>query len=165
MASFVRVEEKDFTCLGEMAKKCWHCAFDNLIGPAQADYMIERFQSPSAFLRQTTSEYYEYYFVVDDGEVVGYTAIANRPDEDRLFLSKLYLLPEFKGKGYAVKALEFIADKAKEYGKLAVYLTVNKGNARAIAVYEKFGFKQIDAVVTDIGHGFVMDDFIYQLSL
>ena len=131
----------------------------------QTDYMIEKFQSVSAFERQTSSEYYNYYFIVLDGKRVGYTAIANCPEEDRLFLSKLYLLPEVHRKGIAVKSLEFVKVKAKELGKRAVYLTVNKGNARAIAVYEKFGFKLIDSVVADIGNGFVMDDYIYQLEL
>ena len=81
------------------------------------------------------------------------------------FLSKLYLAPEVQGKGIAVKTLEFIKDKAKKLNKQAVYLTVNKGNARAILVYEKFGFKRIDSVVTDIGNCFVMDDYIYQLDV
>ena len=65
---------------------------------------------------------------------------------------------------FVLKTLNFIIDKAKGLNKRAVFLTVNKGNARAISVYERFGFKKIHAVVTDIGGGFVMDDYIYQLD-
>ena len=165
MVSFEKVDKKDFSVLANVAKRVWHYAFDNLIGANQTDYMIEKFQSVSAFERQTSGEYYSYYFVLLNGERVGYTAIVNRPNEDRLFLSKLYLLPETHGKGIAVKTLDFVQGKAKELGKSAVYLTVNKGNARAIAVYEKFGFKLIDSIVTDIGGGFVMDDYVYQLEV
>ena len=165
MIEYEIIDKTDFPTLATLAKRLWHCAFDNLIGPKQADYMIEKFQSVTAFERQTTSEYYSYYFIIYNGEKVGYTAIANRPDDDRLFLSKLYLEPEIQGKGIAVKTLSFIKDKTKEYKKRAVYLTVNKGNAHAIAVYEKFGFYRIDSVVTDIGNGFVMDDYIYELTV
>ena len=165
MIEYKKVENSEFSCLATLAKRLWHCAFDNLIGREQADYMIKKFQSVPAFIRQTEKEHYTYYFVFYGGERVGYTAIANRPDEDRVFLSKLYLAPKVQGKGIAVKTLEFIKEKAKEFGKRAVYLTVNKKNARAIAVYEKFGFKKIDAVVTDIGNGFVMDDYIYELTV
>ena len=165
MITYEKVQQKDFPMLATLAKRLWHCAFDNLIGRDQADYMIDKFQSEPAFLRQTTSEYYNYFFIVQGEERVGYTALANNPSENRLFLSKLYLAPEVQGKGIAVKTLGFIKDKAKEWGKNAVYLTVNKGNARAIAVYEKFGFKRIDSVVTDIGGGFVMDDYIYELPV
>lgn len=165
MINFVKVDKEDFPILAKIAKRIWHYAFDELIGTNQADYMIEKFQSESAFERQTSSEYYNYYFILFNGEEVGYIAMVNRPDEDRLFLSKLYLLPEFHRKGIAVKSLQFVKSKAKEWSKSAVYLTVNKGNARAITVYEKFGFKLIDSVVTDIGGGFVMDDYIYQLEV
>ena len=164
MIEFKQVERNDFDDLAKLAKRLWHSAFDNLIGKSQADYMIEKFQSKPAFERQTDSEFYTYYFIECENEKVGYTAFANRPDEDRLFLSKLYLAPEVQKKGIAVKTLNFIIDKAKKLGKSAVYLTVNKGNARAISVYERFGFEKILAVVTDIGGGFVMDDYIYQLD-
>ena len=47
----------------------------------------------------------------------------------------------------------------------AIYLTVNKKNFHAIEVYKYFGFHQTDAVVTDIGSGFVMNDYIMQKDL
>ena len=47
-----------------------------------------------------------------------------------------------------------------ENDRNCVYLTVNKGNKRAIRAYEKSGFSITESVVTDIGHGFVMDDYI-----
>ena len=46
-----------------------------------------------------------------------------------------------------------------------MYLTVNKGNELAIRAYEGTGFETIDAVVTDIGEGFVMDDYIMELRV
>ena len=165
MIKFELVENKDFPTLAVLAKRLWHSAFDNLIGQEQTNYMIEKFQSEPAFTRQTTSEFYSYFFILLEGKRVGYTAIANRPIEDKLFLSKLYLSPEVHGKGIAVQTLEFVKNKAIELNKKAVYLTVNKGNARAISVYEKFGFSRTDSVVTDIGGGFVMDDYIYELTL
>ena len=45
-------------------------------------------------------------------------------------------------------------------GKDYVYLTVNKNNKTAIRAYEKNGFVITTSVVTDIGQGFVMDDYI-----
>ena len=42
-------------------------------------------------------------------------------------------------------------------------LAVNKRNAAAIAAYRKHGFEIVEAVVKDIGGGFVMDDYIMEL--
>ena len=46
-----------------------------------------------------------------------------------------------------------------------MYLTVNKQNKMAIRAYEKQGFITVDAVVTDIGEGFVLDDCIMEKPL
>ena len=54
-------------------------------------------------------------------------------------------------------------NKIKELAnRKPIRLTVNKYNKNSIAAYRKWGFKIIDSVVTDIGSGFVMDDFIMQ---
>lgn len=46
-----------------------------------------------------------------------------------------------------------------------IYLTVNKTNIKAIRVYERFGFEKTDQVVFDIGNGYVMDDYIYEVKV
>jgi RimJ/RimL family protein N-acetyltransferase len=58
-----------------------------------------------------------------------------------------------------------IFDEAVSCGKNTVYLTVNKYNERAIAVYKKIGFKTIDSPKTDIGNGFFMDDYVMEYVL
>ena len=61
--------------------------------------------------------------------------------------------------------LEKVFEEGRAFGKKQVYLTVNKHNDHAIAVYKKTGFKVIDEVVTDIGNGYVMDDYIFGYDL
>ncbi len=163
MNEFIKVTPTEFGKLAKIAKTCWQAAFTELLGAQQVEYMVEKFQSEAAFERQTATEGYEYYFIVSDGETAGYVAVADHAD--RLFLSKLYLLPEYKSKGLGRAGLEFVKALAAQRDLTAVYLTVNKHNARAIAVYECFGFKRIDAIVTDIGNGFVMDDYVYELTV
>ena len=43
-----------------------------------------------------------------------------------------------------------------------MYLTVNKGNDLGIRAYKGTGFQIVEAVVTDIGEGFVMDDYVME---
>jgi ribosomal protein S18 acetylase RimI-like enzyme len=42
----------------------------------------------------------------------------------------------------------------------ALILNVNKNNVQAIRAYEANGFAIRDAVVVDIGGGYVMDDYV-----
>ena len=44
-------------------------------------------------------------------------------------------------------------------------LSVNKHNTRAIAAYRRNGFVIAESVVTDIGGGFVMDDYVMAKNL
>ncbi len=48
---------------------------------------------------------------------------------------------------------------AQRGGYRDLVLAVNRGNTKAIAAYLKHGFAVREAVVKDIGGGFVMDDY------
>lgn len=149
--------------LAAIADEIWHEWFPSIISVEQIDYMIEKFQSEKAVTEQMKNDGYEYYYIHRNGEHIGYTAVKN--DGDRLFLSKLYIKKEFRGHGYASAAFKIIKEMASERSLCAIWLTVNKHNASSVAVYEKLGFKRIGEGVTDIGNGYVMDDFFYQYDI
>jgi tRNA(Arg) A34 adenosine deaminase TadA/GNAT superfamily N-acetyltransferase len=148
----------------EIAHEIWNEWFPPIIGQAQTDYMIERFQSLDAMKEQIASEHYEYFILQKSGTDIGYTAVADKGD-GRLFLSKAYIKKAYRGKGYFRQLLAFISEIARERDLRAVWLTVNRGNTLARMVYEKTGFVIIGEGVTDIGDGFVMDDYYYELSV
>ena len=50
----------------------------------------------------------------------------------------------------------------RDRGLEAMYLTVNKHNDLALRAYQAKGFTTIEAVETDIGEGYIMDDFIME---
>ena len=62
--------------------------------------------------------------------------------------------------GVATRLFERLRNDFKDSKKW--YLTVNKYNSSSIEVYKKRGFEITDAAVTDIGSGFVMDDYIME---
>jgi GNAT superfamily N-acetyltransferase len=145
-----------------LAREIWFEYYVPLIGRAQVDYMLERFQSMPAMQGQI-AEGYEYFLIErakDTGApgAIGYLAI--RPDlsERALFLSKLYVLAAERGTGAGRWALTFVETVARSRGLQRVWLTVNKGNP-ARFVYERLGYARVADVVTDIGGGFVMDDY------
>lgn len=147
-----------------LANEIWHEFFPAILSAEQIDYMVEKFQSVRAMKEQIGSEGYKYFLLFRGRERVGYIAV--RPDKDgRLFLSKLYIKKEHRGKGYAAEVFGFLKKYCRGNGFDSVWLTVNKNNISAVSVYEKRGFKKIGEGVTDIGNGFVMDDFYFQLDV
>ena len=149
--------------LADLANKIWNEYFVKILSKEQIAYMVEQFQSNAALTKQI-EEGYQYYFVIDDTEVIGYFGICKKPD-DTMFLSKFYLSGEHRGKGYASQMFQFIKEKALEQRCSNIWLTVNRYNQQAIVVYEHFGMQCVQKQVTDIGNGFVMDDFVYRYTL
>lgn len=152
-------EEIDELC--RLAKEAWELAYGELLGPAQVEYMVEKFQSPPAVRQQMDEQNYIYYVIYGDGRPGGFVGFApNYEGRDELFLSKLYLLPDMKGTGAARAAFELVESEARSRGLPSIRLMVNKGNTHAKEVYEHWGFETVDSTVTDIGGGYVMDDYI-----
>ena len=150
--------------LCSLAKKIWNEYSTCFITQEQIDYMLEKFQSEQAVKRQIDYERYQYYFLEEDGVNFGYFAI--QPQKDYLFLSKIYIDKEHRGKGFAKKAfVNAIIPIAKERELPSIRLTVNKYNIPSFCIYEKLGFVRIDSVETDIGGGYIMDDYIYEYTI
>jgi len=147
----------------EMAEIVWNEHFTSIIGKAQVDYMLEKFQSKDAVTDQIDNQGYEYYFIEIDGNKVGYSGI--HKEEEKMFLSKLYIIKDYRKKGYASLAFEFLRNMCMENGLKSLYLTVNKYNTDTIQVYEAKGLKIIKEQVSDIGNGFVMDDYVMELLI
>lgn len=149
--------------IADLAKVIWNEHFTPIIGKDQVDYMVEKFQSYPA-LKEQISEEYEYYQIFSGGEFCGYTGI--HPGEDnRLFLSKLYLKKESRGHHLATGAFSFLKEICRERGCSAIWLTCNKHNDNSLGVYRHFGFEIIDTQEADIGGGFIMDDYIMEYKI
>lgn len=150
--------------IAALADIIWHECYGELLGQGQVDYMVEKFQSVDAMTEQIEKQGYTYLSVCDDEELCGYIGIKPEAD-DRLFLSKLYLHKDKRGRGIASAMLNCVFEEARKIGKKRVYLTVNKHNDHAIEVYKKIGFVVTDTAVTDIGGGYVMDDYIMECAV
>ncbi|HYH03267.1 MAG TPA: GNAT family N-acetyltransferase [Bacillota bacterium] len=149
--------------LADLAKVVWNEFFVSIITPEQINYMVDQFQSVPALTDQIGNQGYEYFFINWDGVKIGYTGI--KPDTPKLFLSKLYLLKEYRGRGYASATFAFLENLCVNRRLEAIWLTVNRNNKDSIAVYEKKGFKVVRTQVKDIGNGYVMDDYVMEKVL
>lgn len=147
-----------------IADEIWHEFFPCIISDGQIDYMVKKFCSFEAMKKNIAEEDYIYYIISRNGEAVGYTAI--KPQSDgRLFLSKIYLFKQHRGKGYARSVMELHKEFCRKNGLSAIWLTVNKHNDSSVGAYKKMGFEVIGEDVTDIGSGYVMDDYFMQLDI
>lgn len=156
-------EPQQIELVAETARQIWFEYYPSLITVEQVTYMVDRFQSPEAIRQQISEDGYVYFLVLDEQGAAGYIGV--KTEGDKLFLSKLYLKQETRGKGYFNRMIQFIEQYAADHGLNTLYLTVNKYNDGSIAVYRKKGFDVVREVVADIGNGYVMDDYVMEKAL
>ncbi|NIP28590.1 MAG: GNAT family N-acetyltransferase [Phycisphaerae bacterium] len=150
------LNESEIEIVENLAYEIWNEHFTPIIGKAQVDYMLEKFQTRKAITEQIQKGFL-YYLIRIKNHSIGYMGI--HPKQDELFLSKIYIRSSERGKGYGGKAIQFLEKFAQEKRLKKITLTVNKNNTDTIKAYEKFGFKNTGPFVQDIGNGFIMDDY------
>jgi len=96
------------------------------------------------------------YFVVEDqGVVLGGGGIAPLEGADAATceLRKMYFLPAARGRGAGAAMMERCLEAARELGFRQCYLETLSGMDAAMKLYERSGFRRIDAPMGDTGHG------------
>jgi diamine N-acetyltransferase len=156
-ASFDEIET-----IRQLADKIWHEAYAEILSPEQISYMLNWMYS-SETIRNEILEGTCWEAISEGNIPIGF--ISTTVEGSSLKLSKLYINPEYHSKGYGQESLNHTKEMARGKGPKSVYLTVNKGNLKAMKAYEKAGFTRTGSKVFDIGSGYVMDDFIYTYVL
>jgi ribosomal protein S18 acetylase RimI-like enzyme len=86
------------------------------------------------------------------GEVVGCVKTKFNKEESRFYVSSLYILPAFQGKGIGGMLMVAAEDKAAAFSADSVWLGVMTQNTRALDWYKKHGFHFVEEVPFTIGH-------------
>jgi GNAT superfamily N-acetyltransferase len=154
--------ETDIRAAARLADTVWREHFTPILPRGQVDYMLEKFQSESAMSLQIREGGYKYYLGCIDDTPVAYCAV-RLESGGSLFLSKLYVQLEYRGQGLSRKLLDYALGNEKDITR--IHLTVNRYNAASIAVYKHMGFTVYDEKVTDIGGGYVMDDYLMEWKI
>lgn len=163
--TFSPVSSRDYPRIREMALRIWSEAYREIISEEQMHYMIERMYSSKVIANEVKSDGIRYQWILEASEPVGYLAFGPVEPRKPCTLQKLYLLPNRHGKGIGSATLKWLFQTLREASVPDLNLRVNRQNEAAIRCYERNGFQTIAEDCLDIGHGYVMDDFIMRLSL
>ncbi|SKB02237.1 Ribosomal protein S18 acetylase RimI [Prosthecobacter debontii] len=154
-----RIGESELPVVKRLGHEIWRKCYPGIISEAQIEYMLSIWYQPTTMAREM--EVRGTWFALIEAEAlgpVGYVSFERYP-ENVAFINKLYLQPELHGRGVGSAALTWVEERAREMGCRSVQLRVNKHNAGAIRAYQRAGFVFVEDVCSDIGSGFVMDDY------
>jgi GNAT superfamily N-acetyltransferase len=155
----------DVEAVCSLAREIWREHYPPIIGTAQTEYMLEQRYSPSS-VRDELAEGRIWWDVLrEDGAIVAFASAYAVEESDEVKLDKLYVRAHCRRKGYGGMLIARTAERARQLGCTKLMLAVNKHNSASIEAYRKHGFSVREAIVKDIGGGFVMDDFIMEKSI
>ncbi len=156
--------DADIRKIADMASPIWHEAFASIISKEQIEYMVDKFQSYKAIKDQIDNHGYRYFILSENGTDAGYCGVQVAED-NTLYLSKMYLKKEFRGHGLFREMTVYLTELCRCEGIGKIWLTVNKNNDGAIAAYQATGYSNVRSQVADIGSGYVMDDYVFELAV
>ena len=146
----------DLILIEQLANTIWREHYIPIIGVKHVEYMLEKYQTVNSMKDQIENGSF-YYLIYYKTKPVGYLSFSY--EADAVFLSKIYVLNNFRGKKIGKAAMLFVENSARDLRLSKIYLTVNKDNLNSIKAYEKLGYRNTGAAIKDIGEGFIMDDY------
>ena len=157
---------EDITLINELAWIVFPHTYKELLSPGQIKFMMDWMYSPTNLHKQMTEDGHIYYLAFQGDKPAGYLSI--QPEAEHIFhLQKIYVLPSFQGMKLGKLLFQQAIDGIKELHPepCQMRLNVNRYNTKAVEFYQRMGMKKIFEGDFDIGHGYLMTDYIMALDI
>ena len=165
MNQIIQATGTDLPAIARLAEVIWRAHYPGIISTEQIDYMLARMYSLETMREEIRLRAIRYERLLAGGEMIGFASYGPTETPGLFKLHKIYLHPAWHGRGLGSLLLRHCEHQARRLGADRLALAVNKRNTKAIAAYQRNGFAITDSVVTNIGAGFVMDDYVMAKDL
>ena len=102
-------------------------------GAEPVDKIIARYEMPGSV----------YYFIEAEGEKVGVIRVVDKNDDSRKRISPLWIMSEYRGRGYAQQAITAVEELYGEDKWSLDTILQEKGNCH---LYEKMGYHRVGEI-------------------
>ena len=143
-----------------LARLIWNRHYPGIITQAQIDYMLAQRYTAARLRDELGDPDIDWSLAMERGRIVGFSSSLRQRETGVVKVDKLYVDPEYHRRGIGAALMAAVRAAATQAGFATLELAVNRHNMRAIAAYQRLGFRVREARRTPIGGGFVMDDFI-----
>lgn len=158
-----RLTADDIDAVSALARVVWQATYPPLISQAQIDAMLADRYAPARIREQLDDPRHAWWVARLDSTLVAFAHAFM--EESGCKFDKLYVHPAQQRRGIGAALLHAVQAWARGQHARRLWLQVNRGNTLAIAAYRKYGFHIVESRVFDIGHGFVMDDYVMEQTL
>jgi GNAT superfamily N-acetyltransferase len=141
--------QQELPAISALLRESWHATYDAILGPERVEEISQRWHAPAILGRQVEAmeagDDCAFTVALLNGALVG-TALATRnpasPGEAPVVdLQRIYVLPDMQGQGVGRALLAGTLKTWRDAGRIR--LEVHRENGRAIAFYQRVGFRQV----------------------
>ena len=155
MVTYKPMEDSDLRQLYAFAAPIWEECYRDVLPAGQIDLLTHKyFDYENALAIRDGGMQYEYLLL--DGETAGFAAYSLQPDH--IYLDKLYLKKEFRGRHISSAVFDDLIAKYR----LPIRLNVNQGNTLGMRAYQGRGFRIIETIDIPLKDGYVNRDYIME---
>jgi diamine N-acetyltransferase len=155
--------QEQLPIIRDLAFRIWPITYGHILSKDQFDYMMELMYNIDSLQQQLATK--PFLLVENEGEFIGFASYeTNWEHTSKTKIHKLYVLPNIQGKGLGKTLINHIREIAQKAENTALILTVNRFNS-AKEFYLKQGFHIVEEKQFQIGNGYIMDDYVMELSI
>ena len=161
-ASIRPATDDELPLISQLAGRIWRAHYPTFIAADQIEYMLA-WMYDVAQLRRDVERGVRYELLFSGDRAIGFCGYEELDAE--LKLNKLYLDVAEHGRGLGSLLLRHVEDEARSRGLKGGGAGRQRFNEKALRAYRRNGYSVRMELKTDIGKGFVMDDFIFEKRL
>ena len=132
--------KSDLESIRRITWSSWISAYSSFIPESDLRSHLDTYYAEASLLSMFDDPLMQGFVAEADGTIAGYARLFIDQDENRLYVSSLYLLPDFQGKEIGRRLLEAAEGYATEKGLDNVWIGVMVKNKQALFFYRKVGF-------------------------
>jgi len=164
MIQIVEATPADYAVIRRLAYEIWPGTYGHILSKTQLDYMLDAFYSIEN-LTECAAKNHHFLLVKDSQRDIGFMSYEHGyKGKPATRIHKIYVLPETQGKGIGKLLIERAETLAKAAKSDVLSLNVNRFN-NAVSFYKKLGFGIVGEEDIEIGHGYLMEDFMMEKLL
>ena len=134
--------EKDIDIILDLSIK-FHHYFDEIYGKELNPEITSKYDVLKALKAGFNHEWHDIFVIELDGQVIGFGDMWTYPEfvhsGNSAYIQNLFILNEYRGKGWGNKMILKFLEIAKERKATAIHVTTSKKNTKAINLYKKLG--------------------------
>src|SRR4030043_1827212 len=132
--------KSDLASIRRITWQSWISAYSSFLPESDLRFYFDTHYTEASLLGMFNDPYMQGFIAELDNHTAGYARLFLNKDENRIYVSSLYLLPEFEGKGIGIRLFGLAEGYAAEKGLDELWIGVMVKNKQALVFYRKVGF-------------------------